>query len=418
MRQLLFIGAVCALLAPASAMSQSLAFTQIAREFSGGLGFVNPSVRTAIAEDGRVAFVGDDGPGVERIFSGDGAALSEAATESAGYFAIRSLQINSSGDIPFVAVRTSSLGVYRTDPTGGAYSTLHEDPAPLPGTPGPAVTDTVSMSPNGNVTFSSIKNGVGALWRGTIDGSFSELRSGNGTFFNTRWPVVNDAGQVAVQMEHRDLATQQLRRGILIFDAPGQSLVEIDSVIDRLNVAFQPKPRINASGQIAFALNSDVSVPVFEPPNDGSGFVETIVIGAGVYVANATPFGHAFDLTLIADPSDGYTSFGELDINDAGTVVFEAGTPMGWGIFSGPDPAADKILQTGDEMDGRLFSVVMLGELNNAGQVSLLTSDYNTTDREVWRVDGVGQPPPSGVVDYLFGLLWSIWELIFGGFFS
>ena len=35
-----------------------------------------------------------------------------------------------------------------------------------------------------------------------------------------------------------------------------------------------------------------------------------------------------------------------------------------------------------------------LGELNNGGDISLCTSDFNSTDRQVWRVEGMFDPPP------------------------
>ena len=65
-------------------------------------------------------------------------------------------------------------------------------------------------------------------------------------------------------------------------------------------------------------------------------------------------------------------------------------------MFVGPDPVADKVLATGDVRGDQLFSVVGLGEINNAGDISIWTSDFNSTDRQVWRVEGAfdTEPPP------------------------
>jgi hypothetical protein len=111
-------------------------------------------------------------------------------------------------------------------------------------------------------------------------------------------------------------------------------------------------------------------------------------VAVGVYVATPTPFVDPPDLTLVADTTDGFTAFGEVAIDNAGGVAFEAILPNGdHGIFTGPDPVADKIVETGDILGGERVIDVQLGNLNNACQLSLLA--LTGSGFHVWRVDGI-----------------------------
>ena len=62
---------------------------------------------------------------------------------------------------------------------------------------------------------------------------------------------------------------------------------------------------------------------------------------------------------LVADTSGPYSSFGPIHITDSGVVYFYANLDAGGdGIFTGPDPVTDKIVATGDVINGRLVSDV------------------------------------------------------------
>jgi len=191
-------------------------------------------------------------------------------------------------------------------------------------------------------------------------------------------------------MEYTD-PTAGLRRGILIFDVPGQGIMDIDTAIERLPIGMQPMPAINASGQVAFANNSSVTLLFFEEPGVYSDPpAVTMTLEPGVYVSTPTPFGEPSELELIAGTAGPYASFSRVDINDDGVVVFEASLDAGgYGIYTGPNPTLHKVIALGDVRDGQLFSWIRMGELNDAGQLSLLTSDHNSTDRQVWRIDNL-----------------------------
>lgn len=384
--------------------SAQLSYREIAREGEEGIAEIDFRVPPALSNDGLVVFsgsAGEDPATTARIFHGTGEEVTSIDVTAAGLSDVRSVQVDDAGRIAFVASRPSASGtlrgVHRTSIAGAPIETLYEgvefgefgvDPTPVAGN--------VALSPNGTLAFSAIISGQGAIYRGPITGPLEVLRSGTGQFYNTLRIDVNDAGTVAVQMEYFD-PTAGLARGILLFDEPEQELVDIDTAIERLSVGVQPQPSINASRRVAFALNTPVTLLFFDPPGDPTGTIVTeIDLLPGVYVANPTPWSAPSDLTLYAAQTDGYASFGRVEIDDRGLVVFEAQLAAGGeGIFRGRNPVSSAIVRTGQVIDGHTVASARLGELNDRGQVSLLTSDALDGTR-VYRVDGLHreEPPP------------------------
>jgi hypothetical protein len=202
-------------------------------------------------------------------------------------------------------------------------------------------------------------------------------------------------------MEYTD-PNNGLSRGILIFDSPGDTLASIETTIERVNVGNQPKLAINNLGQVAFVLDSPATINYFNPPLPGGGTPNgSQTLTPGVYLATPSPFGTPFTFTQIADTSGLFNSFGEVRLNDNGTVVFEASVEVlpnqfESGIFTGPDPVADELVLTGKTIsinaENNFFSVIRLGDLNNQNQLTFQTSDFLTTDQRVWRVSNVPEP--------------------------
>lgn len=398
--------------------SAQLSFTEIAREGEEGIEAIDFDVPSALSNDGRVVFSGRAGadPGADvRIFHGTGAAVSSLDVSAAGLSAVRSVQIDDAGNLAFVASRPSPAGtlrgVHRSTIAGAPIDTLYEgvefgefgvDPTPVAGN--------VALSPNGTLAFSAIVSGQGAIYRGPITSTLEVLRSGTGQFYNTLRIDVNDSGRVAVQMEYFD-PTAGLARGILFFDEPEQELLDIDTAIERLSVGVQPQPSINAAGRVAFALNVPVTLLFFDPPGDPAGdILEEIELSPGVYVARPTPWSAPSDLTLYAGAADGFASFGRVEIDDRGLVVFEAELPSGGrGIFRGRNPSADAIARTGQTLDGMTIEDVRLGEINQRGQLSMITRATGAEHR-VYRVGGLHRddaPPPKDPKKALVVLLFA-----------
>lgn len=399
MRQLLPVVALPAFsLLPAPALAAPT-FTEIAREFQDDLVWLNSNVRPAIADDGVVVFAGSTDYDVfqgDVLFAGDGGPVSLYEPSGYGLSNLQSVSVNAAGQVALVADRAAvpvQRGVYTTTLSGASFATLYEAPYTPTSWPSEYVTTNVALSANGTVAFATIRSAAGAIYRGPVTGPLTALRVGSGVFFNVRDLDVNDAGQVAVQMEYTD-PTAGLSRGILLFDTPGQELTDLDTAIERLNVSTQPFPAINASGQVAFALNTSVELQFFDPPGVYSPTPAAIIrLEPGVYVSTPTPWGEPNEITQYASASGPYATFGRVDINDAGLVVFDATLDDGsFGVFSGPDPVRHKVAARGDVIGSELFAWVGLGELNNAGELSLVTTDYHTADRQVWRVGNVTKP--------------------------
>jgi len=81
--------------------------------------------------------------------------------------------------------------------------------------------------------------------------------------------------------------------------------------------------------------------------------------------------------------------------DDLGRIVFTASkTDGGSGLYGGPDPITNKLVEVGDIADGRLFSFLSLGKGNDQGQFTLITSGFYTTDRQVSRITPEATPEP------------------------
>ncbi len=378
-------------------------FTQVAREFVNNVGFLNPNVPVALSDDGRVVFAAESLPGeVDALFAWQAGILTPIDLASGNFNVVTGLAVNSAGNVAFVSRRSPGgpdffQGVYRTTTSGGSIFTLHEDLQT--DEPGPGARF-VALSENDTVAYSTIVSALGAIYRGPVLGGQSVLRSGSGVFYNTQRLDVNDAGQVAVQMEHvRPFGG--LGRGILVFETPEQALTDTKTAIEQTSVGVQPMPSMNSAGQIAFSLNTTVTMNFYDPANDSGGtLIDTVTLLPGVYVVEPAAYGMPRTYTTIVDNTGPFQSFHRVVINDQGTVVFEAvlegGGAMG-GIYTGDDPIADKIIELGEFIGGTQVSVIKLGELNNNNQFTLLTSDFISSDRQVWLVT-VPEPATLGVL--------------------
>jgi hypothetical protein len=98
-------------------------------------------------------------------------------------------------------------------------------------------------------------------------------------------------------------------------------------------------------------------------------------------------------VTTVAESSPGgYQSFRGPSLNDLGQVAFTADVQPDpdvfvteQGVFTGPDPDADKVLRAGDRIEGvRVTSVVTCAEaLNNPGEIAMLVQSEDPDTFEV-----------------------------------
>jgi hypothetical protein len=404
------LGAGCAgvLFLVPSALATDATFTPVAREFANNVGFLDVNIPVALADDGRVVFAAESPPfsGTQTLFSSHGGVVTNLNLAAANHSIITGIAVNSAGHVAFVSRRQAGSdtfgGVYRTTTAAAPIVTLYEElldgdfPEPLP--------RFVALSENNTVAYSTIVSSAGAVYRGPVTGTQSVLRSGSGIFYNTQRLDVNDAGQVAVQMEVTS-PTAGLGRAIVVLETPEQPLTSNKTAIEQMTVGQQPMPTINNLGQVAFTLDSTVTMRWYDPANDPGGTeIGSVTLTPGVYVTTPDLYGIPRTFTQVAGTAGPFESFGRSQINDDGLVVFEATLDggAGFGIFTGDDPVTDKVVMIGDMIGPRIISFIELGELNNSAQFSMITSDFVSTDREVWVVT---VPEPAGAGVLLVGAL-------------
>jgi hypothetical protein len=230
---------------------------------------------------------------------------------------------------------------------------------------------------------------------------------------------VNTFGRVAFVPELDDTFDQGLfigsRNGSFeqrfLADTPTPDGFNFNNISSRVSM--------NELGQVAFesGLNdTDIGGIFLSNPN---GTFRTIVDNTGTFSSVGDPslniFGRVaftasrFDedfnqifsintsrggaVTTVAETSPGgYASFREPSLNDLGKVAFTADVQPDpevfttlQGVFTGPDPVADKVLQQGDLYEGVLVtSVVTCAEaLNNRGQIAMIVSSEDPQTFEV-----------------------------------
>jgi hypothetical protein len=139
------------------------------------------------------------------------------------------------------------------------------------------------------------------------------------------------------------------------------------------------EPTFNDAGTAAFARS-------FVDPVSGE-FVEEIVTG------NGGP------LTTVADTRGAFSSFGfrPPSLNNSGDVAFHAtlDDPSTSGIFVGPDPVADRVIATGETLDGATVQNLTFCEegLSDSGHVAFIAQLEDPDDPNGFRV-GVFRAAP------------------------
>jgi hypothetical protein len=234
-------------------------------------------------------------------------------------------------------------------------------------------------------------------------------------------PSINDSGTVAFQG----------------FDGSGWSIFTSDGTSTPTKVSgdFAAFPVINNSGRIAYlagasgsgypssaaiqdgtlslSLLGTLSWPWFTPDMNNSGTVACvatvggatkIVIGDGVsptrYV-DCSLYAGGFNTGVVLDG----TSVGGCSINDSGDVAFLAGLDKShFGVYTGANPLTDKVIATGDMLDGLRVEEVWFARdgLNNSGQIAFGAALSDGT-QGIWVATPV--PEPSTFVLLALGII-------------
>ena len=196
------------------------------------------------------------------------------------------------------------------------------------------------------------------LFVGSRTGRFDERFRNSTSEFDTPSSAmsINELGQVAFQDS-----------GIVLSNPDGTFRRIVDSNAGDFAV-FDPS--LNILGRVAFwgfRFDGDTQVH-------------------GVFTSRGGP------VTTVADSTGPYAFFQEPSLNDLGQVVFTADldefAPNGvfvQGVFTGPDPKADKVLQAGDRYAGvPVTSVFTCSEaLNDLGEIVMTVQSENPETFEV-----------------------------------
>jgi hypothetical protein len=198
-----------------------------------------------------------------------------------------------------------------------------------------------------------LDNGDAGLFVGSKAGTFNERFLDSGGQFDTPSSRVslNELGQIAF-----------VDSGIFLSNPNGTFTTIVDSSSGEF--ASVGDPSLNIFGRVAFQADR------FDAQDRQIFSINTSRGGPVTTVAESNPD------PLAVGPV--YSSFQEPSLNDLGRVVFTADILVDpavfvttQGVFTGPDPTADKVLQVGDLYEGvPVTSVVTCNEaLNNRGQI-------------------------------------------------
>jgi hypothetical protein len=346
----------------------------------------------ALNNRGQVLVAGEVA-GAPSLLLGDGATVSAVDLTAQGFTELSKVGLDDAGDLVFTASPAgaasgssgSLFGVFVTDAAGSAAQSLYD--ASVGGGLGDGgelfTFSRLAVAANGTVAFSSIRNGVGGLYRSPIAGPPEALVANSPPFFNSQDVDVNAAGVVTLQMEHSACG---LQRGVLVFDSPGTTMATVRKAVAGFGVGQQPDASLNDAGEIAFALEGTGSAEVLRCPAGEPA--ERFSLDAGVYTAQPTPLSDRPNIALVADTAGAFASFEAVEFNNARSVVFQATLDSGEvGIFRGPDTTADKVLVVGDTLGGEQVEALQLGQLNDRCQLALVTD--GPSGPRVWRVSGI-----------------------------
>ena len=203
--------------------------------------------------------------------------------------------------------------------------------------------------------------------RGTFERRFlADHPTPDGFNFNNIGSRVslNDRGQIAFESGLNDLDVS----GIFLSNPDGT----FRTIVDNSRGLSAADPSLNNRGLVAFTADR------FDENDNQIFSIKTSRGGAVTTVAKSSP--------------GGYASFNEPSLNDLGEVVFTADVQPDpnvfetfQGVFTGPDPVADKVLQAGDLYEGMpVTSVFTCAEaLNNLGQIVMTVASENPDPFEV-----------------------------------
>jgi hypothetical protein len=310
--------------------------------------------------------------------------------------------INERGDIAFRAGRPAPdgfntiPGIYRAN-ADGTLTTIAEDARSLV-----TIGFNPSMNDVGQVSFAARvdrgkKPDVESVFRGSgakLTTIATTTREFNFFGFDTS---VSNAGEVAFRAE----LDEELGFDEGLFSGTGRRIITHYLASTSDFDGSDARPSINNLGEIGFAESVDFERGIFAgregtfrtiaAPDPDVGVGEPVLndTGTAAFVRSffdqtAQQFveeivtGDGGPVTIVADTRGPLSSFGfrPPSLNNLGNVAFHAtldGSTTS-GIFVGPDPVADRVIATGDALDGAVVQNLTFCEegLSDAGELAFV----------------------------------------------
>ena len=233
----------------------------------------------------------------------------------------------------------------------------------------------VSVNDNGLVAFAATMDGIPSCWDHKIyvgDGISTPLEINDHLGIVPLIPAINNSGTVAYLIHEDDGWSDSIaiQKGSQFYSFSDEHI--------------SPSiPDINESGDVVFLGSED-------------GVTQDIMIWNGV-----SPACSIFDRSAYENLGLGYSlggGYSDCAINDQGLVVFGAAetlNPLVIGIYTGPNPVADKVITTSDLLDGETIKPYSLmffrNGLNNLGQIAF-TAELSDGTTGVWVATPVPEP--------------------------
>lgn len=350
--------------------------------------FIIKDTAPSMNADGTVAFVAELSPPLGPpasawgTFTGKGCPLREIARSSPGGGIDKFPTINDTGTVAF---RSANI---QSDPTligrQGIFTGNGRQLTQISGTdftPGlfgfnPAINN------NGLVAFEQLN----VIYRGSDGSPASALYNGS------RPDIANnDQGTVAfLQGIVGGLTGIVAGNGGTPTTIAFTTFVSQDSPFDFGTPEVLSPPSINNVGAVAFVGKYHARRSSLCPNPTVYEGIFIGAVGVAEICEEPTPI-----VTTKASPFTTFGSQGTVAINDSGMVAFWAAVrDVGQGIFTGPDPVANKVIQTGDSLFGSTAGSFLFRRwgLNNNGQVAFLVTLADNRTMLV-RADPVNHPP-------------------------
>ena len=295
----------------------------------------------AINNLGAVAFARTAPNGVQTLFTGRGGALTKIADTAGPNEFISGWDVNRNGVVAYhvnfdhdtVIPGIAATGVFTGNGVTNRLVARSSDRIFSVG--GAAIND------KGQVALSTASEPFGGVT--TVVTRYPDRLIGVSSSANLAAGDINNRGVVAFStftVEDR-----------MFIGSGGKPTVIVETEGTNL-LLFQSGPRINEAGVVAFNARLDTG-------------------GQGIFTANNPGV-----RTIVDNVSGPFAGLGlsAPAINNRGVVAFEANKKEFHAIYTGIDPIADRVIQTGDPLDGSTVERLSTGShgryLNDAGQIA------------------------------------------------